>query len=208
MRPRRIGGKLSATANWPRLQRAVPPPAMESLTLKDPGDFRLIGTSVRGVDTEKIVEGQPIFGIDVDIPGMRYAVYEKSPIYGSKIVDANVDAIRALPGVRDAFVIRGDANPNKEGMAMNLTDGVAIVADSWWVASKALDQLEIEWEENATAEQSTAGWAEAAAALAGKTPTATVREGRRHRCGACGCRNCRLGIVRLSIPLNMRRSSR
>ena len=155
---------------------AVPPPAMESLTLKDPGEFRIIGTSVRGVDTEKIVEGQPIFGIDVDIPGMRYAVYEKSPIYGSKIVDANVDAIRALPGVRDAFVIRGDANPNKEGMAMNLTDGVAIVADSWWVASKALDQLEIEWEENATAEQSTVGWAEAAAALAGETPTATVRE--------------------------------
>lgn len=153
----------------------VAPPAMESLTLKDPRDFRIIGTSVRGVDTEKIVEGQPIFGIDVEVPGMRYAVYEKSPVYGSRILGANVDAIRAIPGVRDAFIIGGDENPTKEGMAMNLTDGVAIVADSWWVASKARDQLEIEWAEHPTAEQSTAGWAEAAAALAGETPVTTVR---------------------------------
>ena len=154
---------------------AVAPPAMESLTLKDPSEFQIIGTSVRGVDTEKIVEGQPIFGIDVEVPGMRYAVYEKSPVYGSKILGANIDAIKAIPGVRDAFIISGDETPTREGMAMNLTDGVAIVADSWWVASKARDQLEIEWEAHPTAEQSTVGWAEAAAALAGETPVTTVR---------------------------------
>ncbi|MGD8325231.1 MAG: molybdopterin-dependent oxidoreductase, partial [Gammaproteobacteria bacterium] len=154
---------------------AVPPPDPATLTLKDPQDFQIIGTSVRGIDTEKIVEGQPIFGIDVDVPGMRYAVYEKSPVYGSKIVSANIDAIRALPGVRNAFIVKGDETPTKEGMAMNLTDGVAIVADSWWTANKALDQLEIEWEDNPTAAQSTAGWAQAAAALAGQTPEKTVR---------------------------------
>ncbi len=154
---------------------AVPPPAMESLTLKDSDDFRIIGTSIRGVDTDRIVEGQPIFGIDVEIPGMRHAVYYKSPVYGSKIVSANIDAIKALPGVRNAFIIEGDETPSREGMAMNLTDGVAIVADSWWTANKALDSLEIEWQDNPTREQSTAGWAEAAAALAGQTPANSLR---------------------------------
>jgi isoquinoline 1-oxidoreductase beta subunit len=154
---------------------AVPPPDMASLTLKDPSDYHIIGTSIRGIDTDKIVEGEPIFGIDVDVPGMRYAVYEKSPVYGSKIVSANIDVIRALPGVRSAFIVNGDETPSKEGMAMNLTDGVAIVADSWWVANKALEQLEIEWEDNPTSDQSTAGWAAAAAALAGATPVKTVR---------------------------------
>ena len=154
---------------------ATAPPAMESLTLKDPSEYRIIGTPIRGVDTEKIVEGQPIFGIDVDVPGMRYAVFEKSPVYGSRIAGANTDAIKSLPGVRDAFIVSGDENPTMEGMAMNLTDGVAIVADSWWVANKALDQLEIEWENNPTEEQSTAGWAEAAAALADESPVTTVR---------------------------------
>jgi isoquinoline 1-oxidoreductase beta subunit len=154
---------------------AVPPPAMDSLTLKDPADYRIIGTSMRGIDTDRIVAGEPIFGIDVDVPGMRYAVFEKSPVYGSKIVSANVDAIRALPGVRNAFIVTGDETPGTDGMAMNLTDGVAIVADSWWTANKALDQLEIEWEDNPVSAQSTEGWAQAAAELAEQAPANTIR---------------------------------
>jgi isoquinoline 1-oxidoreductase beta subunit len=154
---------------------AVTPPDPSTLTLKDPAEYSIIGTSQRGIDTDKIVEGAPIFGIDVDVPGMRYAVYEKSPIYASKIVSANVDAIAALPGVLHAFIVRGDEMPTKAGMQMNLTDGVAIVAESWWTAKKALDQLEIEWEDNATASQNSAGWQQAAAALVDQTPANTVR---------------------------------
>ncbi|MGD8808149.1 MAG: molybdopterin-dependent oxidoreductase [Gammaproteobacteria bacterium] len=154
---------------------AVPAPDMESLVLKDPSDYRIIGTSVRGIDTEKIVKGEPIFGIDVEIPGMRYAVFEKSPVYGSKVASANVDEIKSLPGVRNAFIVKGAENPTTEGMSMGLTDGVAIVADSWWTANKALDRLEIEWEDNPTSGQSTAGWAEAAAALAQQAPANSVR---------------------------------
>jgi len=154
---------------------AVPPPDVQSVTMKDPSNYRIIGTSIRGVDTDKIVRGEPIFGIDVEVPGMRYAVYEKSPVYGSKIISANIDAIRALPGVRNAFIVRGDETPSKDGMAMNLTDGVAIVADSWWVANKALDRLEIEWQDHPTSQQSTAGWKEAAAALASQAPANNIR---------------------------------
>ena len=154
---------------------AVSPPDPGTLTLKDPAEYTIIGTSQRGIDTDKIVAGEPIFGIDVEVPGMRYAVFEKSPIYASKIISANLDAIRALPGVVNAFIVRGDETPTKAGMAMNLTDGVAIVAESWWTARKALDQLEIEWEENATAAQSSAGWAQAAAALADQAPANNIR---------------------------------
>jgi isoquinoline 1-oxidoreductase beta subunit len=168
-------GRMLTYGELAEAAAALPPPDMNTLTLKDPGDYHIIGTSQRGIDTDRIVEGQPIFGIDVEVPGMRYAVYEKSPVYGSKIISANLDTIRALPGVRNAFIVDGDETPSKEGMAMNLTDGVAIVADSWWVANKALDLLEIEWEANPTSGQSTAGWAEAAAALASETPVTSVR---------------------------------
>ena len=104
------------------------------------------------MDTDKIVRGEPIFGIDTTVPGMRYAVFEKSPVYGSKIVSANIDAIKALPGVRNAFIVKGADAPPMDGMQMGLADGVAIVADSWWTANKALDKLEIKWEDNPTVE--------------------------------------------------------
>lgn len=154
---------------------AVPPPDPATVALKDPSEYRIIGTPTRGIDTDKIVRGEPIFGIDTVVPGMRYAVYEKSPVYGSKIAGANIDAVKALPGVRNAFIVKADKPATTDGMAMGLTDGVAIVADSWWAANKALDTLEIDWEDNPTAGQSTAGWAEAAAKLAAEKPANIVR---------------------------------
>jgi isoquinoline 1-oxidoreductase beta subunit len=154
---------------------AVTPPDPASVTLKDPNEYRIIGTPTRGVDTDKIVKGEPIFGIDTVVPGMRYAVFEKSPVYDSKIVSANIDEIKALPGVRNAFIVRSDSPASIDGMQMGIKDGVAIVADSWWVANKALDKLEIEWADNPTVGQSTAGWAEQAAGLADARPGSTVR---------------------------------
>ncbi len=168
-------GRTLAYGELAEAAAAVTPPDMAAVTLKDPDDFRIIGTSVRGIDTDKIAEGQPIFGIDTVVPGMRYAVFEKAAVYDSKIVDANIDEIRAIPGVRNAFIVRSDAPATTEGMQMGIKDGVAIVADSWWVANKALDRLEIEWEENPTAAQSTAGWADAAAALTESGPASVVR---------------------------------
>jgi isoquinoline 1-oxidoreductase beta subunit len=154
----------------------VTPPNPATVTLKDPSDYRIIGVATQGVDTDKIVEGQPIFGIDTVIPGMRYAVFEKAAVYDSKLVSANIDEIKAIPGVRNAFIVRSDAPASIDGMQMGIKDGVAIVADTWWVANKALDQLKIEWADNPTSEQSSAGWAAAAAALADAKPDAMVRE--------------------------------
>jgi isoquinoline 1-oxidoreductase beta subunit len=106
---------------------------------------------------------------------MRYAVFEKSAVYGSTIVSANIDEIKALPGVLNAFIVNGNGPASIDGMQMSVRDGVAIVADSWWVANKALDKLEIEWADNPTVGQNSATWAEAAAELADATPGRMVR---------------------------------
>jgi isoquinoline 1-oxidoreductase subunit beta len=138
----------------------VSPPELESVRLKEPKDFRIIGTPVANVDSRAIVTGQPLFGIDFTVPGMLWAVFEKCPVFGGSVVSANLDEVRAAPGVRHAFVVEG-------GTALNgLLGGVAIVADTWWAAHSARRGLRVEWDEGATASQSSAAFASHAAELA------------------------------------------
>ncbi|MBX5462477.1 MAG: xanthine dehydrogenase family protein molybdopterin-binding subunit [Steroidobacteraceae bacterium] len=145
------------------LAARVPPPDLSKVPLKDEKDFRIIGQFIGGVDSPRIVKGEPIFGIDVSVPGMRYAVYEKCPVYGGKFVSANLDEIRKLPGVRAAFPVKGGDD------LAGLLDGVAIVADKWWQANKALEKLQVKWDEGPSATHSTEGFAKAAAEI-GKQP--------------------------------------
>jgi hypothetical protein len=121
------------------------------------------------VDNHQVVTGQPLFGIDTQLPGMLYAVYEKSPVFGGK-VKANLDAIKALPGVKDAFVIEGTDD------LRGLLPGVAIVADSTWAAFSARKQLQVEWDEGRFADQSWAGFVSQAKALAKKPGTTQLRK--------------------------------
>jgi isoquinoline 1-oxidoreductase beta subunit len=107
------------------------PPDVNTVPLKDPRDFRIIGKDTRNVDAQAIVTGKPIFGIDVTVPGMLYAVYEKCPVFGGKVVSANVDEVRAMPGVRHVLVIEGQEN------LQGLMPGVAVVAEKWWQAKTA-----------------------------------------------------------------------
>ena len=148
---------------------AVPAPALDAVKLKDPKEFRIIGTPVPGVENEAIVTGKPIFGMDVTLPGMLYAVFEKCPVPAGKFVSANLDEIRRLPGVRHAFDVDGGPDPN------GLVDGVAIVADSWWTANKARQALKVTWDEGPTAQQSTASFAARARELSKQPPTRVVR---------------------------------
>ncbi|HJR35379.1 MAG TPA: xanthine dehydrogenase family protein molybdopterin-binding subunit [Gemmatimonadales bacterium] len=148
----------------------VTPPALDTVPLKDPKDFRIIGKPVRGVDNHAIVTGTPMFGIDVSLPGMLYAVFEKCPVFAGTVASANLDAIKAEPGVRHAFAIEG-------GTALNgLLSGVAIVADSWWAARKARQKLVVQWNEGATAGQSSSGFAQRAAELARQAPQRSLRK--------------------------------
>ncbi len=145
-------------------------PDLATVTLKDPKDFTVIGTPQKGVDTPSIVVGKPLYGIDVKVPGMLFAVFEKCPVFGGKVKSANLDVIRTQPGVKQAFVVEGGDN------LAGLVGGVAIVADSWWLAKTAREKLQVQWDEGPTATHSSDGYARRAAELAQQPPARTLRK--------------------------------
>jgi len=144
----------------------LPIPDEKTVKLKSQDAFRVLGSRVGGVDNPAIVTGRPLFGIDQRLPGMLYAAYEKCPVFGGQVVSANLERIRALPGVRDAFVLEGTTDIN------GLLPGVAIIAETTWAAFAAKRQLQIVWNESAGDAHSTAAYAARAAELiaAGGTP--------------------------------------
>jgi isoquinoline 1-oxidoreductase beta subunit len=140
----------------------MPVPAAATLTLKDPKDFKIIGQRHPGYQNADVVSGKALFGIDQKVPGMLYAVYEKCPVFGGKVVSANLDKIKTLPGVKQAFVIDGTAN------LTGLMPGVAILADSTWAAFSARKQLEVKWDEGPRAADSTGEFNRKAAEIGAK----------------------------------------
>ena len=144
-------------------------PDLANVPLKDPGDFHIIGRAIGGVDSPKIVRGEPIFGVDVQLPGMVYAAFERPHIFGSRLKSANLEGAKAAPGVIDAFVIEGGDDPAK------LTDGVAIISRNWWMANKAREKLEIEWDAGEWASHSSEAYAaEAQKHMAGGKPAEEI----------------------------------
>lgn len=156
-------GKLAAKA------ATLPVPDLQAVTLKDPKDYRIIGKATPGVDNLEIATGKPLFGIDVEVPGLLHAVFHKCPVFGGKVRSANLERVQALPGVRHAFVVQGGEKLD------GLLGGVAIVADTWWAAQSARRQLRVEWDEGATVEQSSAGFARRAAELAQQPAARSLR---------------------------------
>jgi isoquinoline 1-oxidoreductase beta subunit len=157
----------------------VPPPDLKTVKLKDPSQYKIIGQPIGGIDSPKIVKGEPIFGVDVSVPGMKYAVLEKCPVFGGKFVSANLDEIKALPGIRHVVVIKGAADPSTlldTGLLNGLVDGVAIVADKWHQANKALEKLKVQWDEGETATRSSVAFAKEAAELAKKPPAHSLKK--------------------------------
>jgi isoquinoline 1-oxidoreductase beta subunit len=119
--------------------RAAQMPVPENVTLKKPSEFKLIGKSIKRLDTADKVKAKAVFGIDAKVPDMLIAVIARPPVFGSRLKHFDAKAAKAVVGVKDVVAI---------------DMGVAVVADSFWSAKKGRDALKIEWEEGSNAELS------------------------------------------------------
>lgn len=118
----------------------------EEIALKEPKDYKLIGTAQKNVEGPKIVTGKPLFGIDFKRDGMLLAMIEHPPAFGMKVKDFNVDEIKAMDGVRDAFIVDTTV-PDPQWSDVNaFTNLIAIVGDSTWQLMKAKKALKPTWE--------------------------------------------------------------
>jgi isoquinoline 1-oxidoreductase subunit beta len=152
------GRKLSYGALAEKAAR-LPVPAAADVPLKDPKDFQLIGTPARRLDTPAKVEGKAQYGIDVRLPGMKYAAVAVSPVVGGKVASVEDGRAKTFPGVRQ--IVR-------------LDDVVAVVADNYWAAKQGLSALEIRWDDGPNG---SIGTADVVRDLtdASQTPGVTVR---------------------------------
>lgn len=113
---------------------SVPVPA--KVTLRDPADWRIAGKSVKRLDTAEKLTGELIYGADLSFPNMLCASIMDCPVIGGKLVSFDETAIRDMPGVKGTVAV----------ITQDGTNGVAVVADTWWRAHSALKQLPVEWD--------------------------------------------------------------
>jgi isoquinoline 1-oxidoreductase beta subunit len=116
-------------------------PVPAGVALKRPEDFKLIGTPAKRLDTPAKVNGTAVYGIDVRLPGMKFATLAQSPVFGGRVKSVEDAAAKAVKGVRQ--IVR-------------LDDAVAVVADHMGAAKKGLSALEIEWDDGPHAKLNTA----------------------------------------------------
>ena len=125
----RIGyGKLVGIASDLKLKSTA--------ALKDPREFRFIGTSVPRIDEPEIVTGKAIYGLDVRVPNMSFAVVARSPVVGGKLLTYDASQAEAVTGVRGV---------------VEVPSGVAVVAENTWAAIQGRSALKITWEEGSNA---------------------------------------------------------
>jgi isoquinoline 1-oxidoreductase beta subunit len=164
----KASGRTATYGSLANAAAQMPVPEAASLKLKTRGEYRLLGKRYTGVDNHKLVTGQPLFGIDVQVPGMVYASYTKCPAVGGKVASFNEAEIRKLPGVLDVFVLEGTGKP------VEVMPGVAIVANSTWNAFKAKQALKVAWDESQASKDSSTDHAARAKQIAAKFPDKPV----------------------------------
>uniref|UniRef100_UPI0040484617 molybdopterin cofactor-binding domain-containing protein n=1 Tax=Roseivirga sp. TaxID=1964215 RepID=UPI0040484617 len=126
----------------------------EKLELKEPKDYKLLGTWKKNVEGSKIVTGKPLFGLDFKREGMRLAMIEHPPAFGMKVKDFNVDEIKSMDGIKDAFIIDTSFDGPQWSDVNAFNNLIAIVGDSTWQLIQAKKALKVNWETVTPAEDS------------------------------------------------------
>ena len=143
--------KSSRQASYGQLvETAMKLPLPEKVDLKDEADFELIGHATPRVDIPSKVNGSAVFGLDVRVPDMLFAVVARCPTFGGRHAHLDASKAKTVPGVKDVFEIPA------LGPDMFTAGGVVVVADSTWAAMKGRDALAITWDNGAAAAESTA----------------------------------------------------
>jgi isoquinoline 1-oxidoreductase beta subunit len=133
-------GKVAAAA------AKITPPDPKGIKLKDPKTWTIAGKGLKRLDTADKLNGSKLFAIDVKLPDMLNAAIKDSPVFGGKVVSFDESKVSGMPGVKKVVKV-GDS-------------AVAVVADTWWHAKKALDALPIVWDEAGNGNVSNASIAE------------------------------------------------
>jgi isoquinoline 1-oxidoreductase beta subunit len=123
------------------VQKAASLPLPASVPLKKPGNFKVLGQSLPRLDVPEKVNGSAVFGIDVTLPGLLTARVVRPAVFGGKVASFNADKAKTIPGVRHV---------------VQISSGVAVVADDYWTASQGAQALEVTWDDGALAALSSA----------------------------------------------------
>ncbi len=147
---RKLGyGELAADAS------ALPTPAADKIKLKDAASFRYIGKgNTPIVDLFDITTGAAMYGIDAKMPGMKYAVIARPPVFGGKLASHDASAAMKVPGVEKVVVIEGTPAPAK----FQPLGGVAVVASNTWAALQGREALKLTWDDGPNASYDSAAY--------------------------------------------------
>src|SRR6266446_2579739 len=144
------------------VDKAAALPVPKDVALKDPKDFRLLGTAVPRLDIPAKVNGSAGYGLDVKRPGLLVARVVRCPVFGGKVASFDAAKAKAVPGVRNV---------------VQISSGIAVVADNYWAATKGVEAVTVKWNEGALANLNSADITKKYAALAEQTGKVARNDG-------------------------------
>jgi len=137
-------GRATTYGRVAGLAAETPHPNPGSIAIKPPSEWTLMGTEQKNRDVPMKLTGETIYGIDVRLPGMKWAAVKSCPVYGGDVASYDFEAVRGMPGV--ASVVQFPRPDPALTRGRVFSGGVAIVADTWYQAKTALDRMPIEWD--------------------------------------------------------------
>lgn len=147
---------------------AADQPVPTRVTLKPKSQWRILGRDQRGIDLQDVVHGRAVYGGDVRVPGLRFAVIERAPSFGSTVRSFDAAAAKAVPGVREVVEVK------PVGGNVRVHAGVAVVADTTWAALEGRRALTVDWEPGPHAGESSAAYEETMRAALQRSGTELV----------------------------------